>query len=346
MNREMSSRDRLTIGVYPFGLAAGPDGLAACPPDDPDQIRHALHQLQGDGPPLLTRAYVVWAGPGTTPATLDQIHGLLDTGLSWDLVLAYRDPAANLDSWCGFVTEVVRTFGHDLAAVQVTGEANLTAIPDAGDGAYPRAVDALARGVIAAAHAKHDVNASADIGFAVVPEADPATGRFWPTLAAVGGPQFAASVDYAGLDMYPDVFGGPVALGDLDTVVDHTLRTFRETALPIAGITAATPIRVCENGWPTGPDRPERRQSQVLDTVLRGVHERRHELNITHWELFTLRDADSSRPDPFHQFGILRDDYTPKAAFEQLRHTLAELTTTAPASPSWSSGHLQKETLE
>jgi hypothetical protein len=30
--------------------------------------------------------------------------------------------------------------------------------------------------------------------------------------------------------------------------------------------------------------------------MLRAVHARRHELNITHWELFTLRDADRLRP--------------------------------------------------
>jgi hypothetical protein len=77
-----------------------------------------------------------------------------------------------------------------------------------------------------------------------------------------------------------------------------------------AGIQGSTPIRVCENGWPTGPDRPERRQAEVLDTVLRGVHARRHELNVTHWELFALRDADSARANPFYQFGIVRDDYS------------------------------------
>jgi hypothetical protein len=59
--------------------------------------------------------------------------------------------------------------------------------------------------------------------------------------------------------------------------------------------------------------------------VLRAVHARRQEMNITHWELFALRDADSSKDDPFHQFGIVHDDYTPKPAFEQLRRTIAEL---------------------
>ena len=73
----------------------------------------------------------------------------------------------------------VSGIGRDLSAVQVTGEANLTAVPDAGDGAYPGAIDALARGVVAAARTKHDLGVSADIGFAVVPEPDPATGTFW-----------------------------------------------------------------------------------------------------------------------------------------------------------------------
>jgi hypothetical protein len=48
------------------------------------------------------------------------------------------------------------------------------------------------------------------IGFGVVPEDNPASGSFWPTVAALGGSEFAAGVDYVGLDMYPDVFGGRV----------------------------------------------------------------------------------------------------------------------------------------
>jgi hypothetical protein len=82
---------------------------------------------------------------------------------------------------------------------------------------------------------------------------------FWPAVAALGGPRFAAAVDYAGLDMYPDVFGPRFAVEQLDG------------------------------------------------------------------ELFTLRDADSSNDDLFHQFGVLRDDYTPKPAFDRLRALFAEL---------------------
>jgi len=97
-------------------------------------------------------------------------------------VLCYRDPAA---MWqLGRVrAEVVRGFGQQLAAVQVTGEANLTGIPDAADGAFPRADEALVRGVLAAAAAKRESGATAAIGFAVSPEVNPAgvcSGQSWP----------------------------------------------------------------------------------------------------------------------------------------------------------------------
>ncbi|MGI8902518.1 MAG: hypothetical protein ACR2IP_02405 [Solirubrobacteraceae bacterium] len=107
--------------------------------------------------------------------------------------------------------------------------------------------------------------------------------------------------------------------------LEWVLRSYRERALPIAGIDGSVPIRICENGWPTGPGRPEERQAQVLETVIRAVNDLRAELNITHWELFTLRDADSAKDDLFHRFGIMRDDYTPKPAYHVLRGLIAEL---------------------
>lgn len=317
--------DPFTFGVFPFGLAGGPDGLAAGPPDDFGHIRRLLRSLQGDGAPLLTRAYVGWSGTDSTAAALAQLSDLASTGLRWDLVLAYRDSKADIRGWAEFTARVVTVYGTTLDSIQITGEANLTGIPDAGDGAYPRAPQALVYGVLAAAAAKQRGSLPVAIGFAVVPEPDPAAGSFWPAVAELGGLAFAASTDYAGLDMYPDVFGGRIELGSLDAAVDSILRTFRHRALPIAGIGPATPIRICENGWPTGPGRPEQRQAEVLDTVLRAVHARRHKLNISHWELFALRDADSNQDSPFHQFGIVRDDYTPKPAFDRIRKTIAEL---------------------
>ncbi|HEY5353778.1 MAG TPA: hypothetical protein VIK57_15110 [Streptosporangiaceae bacterium] len=315
----------LTFGLFPLGLAGSPDGVAAGPPDDVDQIVRAVQYLQGDGPPLLARMYVSWTGGASTASTLAQVQELAAAQIPWDLVLCYRDPAGDVAGWAEFAADVARGHGHQLAAIQVTGEANLTGIPDAADGAFPRADEALVRGMLAAADAKRDSGATAAIGFAVSPEVNPAGNAFWPAVARLGGPAFADAVDYAGLDMYPDVFGPPVTLDRLDGAVDWLLRSFREEVLPITGIGPGTPIRICENGWPTGPGRTPEQQADVLEIILRAVHARREELNVTHWELFTLRDADSSNDGLFHQFGVLRDDYSPKPAFERLRGLFREL---------------------
>jgi hypothetical protein len=125
--------------------------------------------------------------------------------------------------------------------------------------------------------------------------------------------------------MYPGVFGPPTPVDGLPAAVRWVLQTYRERMLPLAGITAATPVRVCENGWPTGPDRPEQTQARVLETVVRAVSDLRAELNVTHWELFALRDADTSGDTLFHHFGVLRDDYSAKPAFGVLRELIAEL---------------------
>ncbi|MFC4591024.1 hypothetical protein [Sphaerisporangium corydalis] len=315
----------LTFGVFPLGMAGGPDGLAVGPPDDFEAIGRALGELQGDGKALLPRMYVVWSGPGSTDEVNAQVAQFAAIGVPLDLVLCYRDPGGDVAAWASFVSQVVARHGRRFAALQVTGEPNLTWAGAAGDGAFPGARDALVRGVLAGAAAKREAGATAEIGFAVVPDIDPAASGFWAEIRDSGGAEFAASLDYAGIDIYPDVFGPRLSLDELPVVVEGLLRDFRERDLATAGIPASVPIRICENGWPTGPDRSEERQAAVLESIVRTVHALRADLNVTHWELFTLRDADSSKDDLFHRFGVLRDDYSPKPAFHTLRRLIAEL---------------------
>lgn len=86
-----------------------------------------------------------------------------------------------------------------------------------------------------------------------------------------------------------------------------------------------------ENGWPTGKnpvaniERSYERQSAVLETVIRTIYKFRMELNISHYELFGLRDAHSSKDDLFHQYGIMRDDYSPKPAHYTFKKLIQEL---------------------
>jgi hypothetical protein len=314
----------LVFGVFPLGMAGGPGGLAVGPPDDFEAIGRAITELQGDSNPLLPRMYVVWTGPESTATVNAQVAQLAGIGVPLDLALCYRDPGGDVPAWAAFVQGVVTRHGRELAAVQVTGEPNLTFAGAAADGSFPGARDALVQGVLAGAAAKRETSATAAIGFAVVPDIDPAASGFWTEVRESGGAQFAAAVDYAGIDIYPDVFGPRISPDQLSAVVERLLRDFRERDLATAGIDPSVPIHICENGWPTGPDRPDEQQAIVLERIIRTVHALREDLNITHWELFTLRDADSSKDDLFHQFGVLRDDYSRKPAFYTLRGLIAE----------------------
>jgi hypothetical protein len=51
----------------------------------------------------------------------------------------------------------------------------------------------------------------------------------------------------------------------------------------------------------------------------------RDRYNITDYRWFDLRDADSTGPSFESQYGLLRDDYSPKPAFAVFRSLVARL---------------------
>ena len=199
------------------------------------------------------------------------------------------------------------------------------------DGAKPYVLDALVHGVVAAKDEVRRHGVEIDVGFGSVPRSPVALPCFWDDLAAAAGPAFAGSVDFVGHNFYVDVFEEPVELTAIPGRVEELLRDLRLRDLATAGIPGSVPIRVTENGWPTGTNplngthRRPARQAEVINAVVRTVHRLRRELNISHYMLLGLRDADSSEPDLFHQFGIMRDDYTPKPAYHTFRQLIREL---------------------
>jgi hypothetical protein len=56
-------------------------------------------------------------------------------------------------------------------------------------------------------------------------------------------------------------------------------------------------------------------QLQVLRTMVSAFNDYRGTYNVSDYRWFDLRDADSSSPNFQQQFGLLRDDYSPKPAF-------------------------------
>jgi hypothetical protein len=183
-------------------------------------------------------------------------------------------------------------------------------------------LQALVEGVHAARDEARRLGLPVQVGFNACPAFDPGQ-IFWREVARIGGPRFARDVDYVGLDFFPDVFR-LVAFEQLRPAVEGVLRQFRTVSLAAGGIPASVPIRITENGWPTGPDRPPERQAAVLETIVRTVHDLRGALNITHYEFFSLRDP-GGEGGGLREFGLLLDDYTAKPAFETYRRLIAEL---------------------
>lgn len=311
----------LTFGVYPLGLVGGPGGVVAGRPDDVGRIGAALAGLAGDGPPLVVRMYVTFEG--SAEAALGQVAQFAQIGRLVDLSLNFHDRDGDVEGWCSFVEQVVQRHGSDVGSIGITNEANLLGVPFAPDGAYPGALEALVDGVQVAAQAKSSTNATAALGFTAASDLSAGAESFWQRLAQRGGQALGSAIDFAGLTMYPGGFGPDVpSAAELARETAAMLTGYRRQ-LSAAGIPGSVPIRVCECGWPTGPGRSEQDQADALAAIVGTVAGLRGELGVTHWELFTLRDADSSHDDVFCQFGVLRDDYTPKPAFEVLRKLIS-----------------------
>jgi hypothetical protein len=317
------SHSGLQFGIYPGGVSGAWNELATGKPDRPDEINRALDLLQGNRP-FLVRNYLRFNGnpeeanPNSLPPVADLAQYTWN-GRKLDLALCHWDTRGNLGGWTQFIQNAVARYGPYVRSFQICEEPNLYDYP--GDGRFPQAVEAILTGVPAARQKLRQMGLDAAVGFNAVPCSDPNDG-FWRSIAKKITTDFVHSLDYVGLNFYPDVTEPMV--GELPEVVTDVLTEFRKENLTRAGIPASVPIHISENGWPTGPYRYYTRQAELLEQMIRTVHGLRRQLNITHYQLFALRDADTGNPDVFRQFGIMRDDYSPKPAFEIYRRLIAE----------------------
>jgi hypothetical protein len=99
----------------------------------------------------------------------------------------------------------------------------------------------------------------------------------------------------------------------------------RDCYMRIPGIPKTVPLHVSENGYPTSPIRSYAQQESVLRGMVSAVSEFRRNFNVTDYRWFDLRDGDSSDPDFGQQYGLMRDDYTPKPAFAAYRELVGRL---------------------
>ncbi|MGO1849616.1 hypothetical protein [Microbacterium sp.] len=304
----------LEFGAYPGGYAGG--GTDDYLPNDPAQIEDAISELQGPNPTFIVRAYKHFNGAGEElrddPEDFAQyVH----SGRKLDLVLEYTAANDDMAGWRRFIKQAIDTYGTSIASLTVSLEANLE------NTALGR--KALVQGVIAAKTmtliaGKPQIR----VGFSVINFGAPFDDQFWKDLKSEGGLPLALAVDYVGVDLYAGQLGGvePEYLGEVTT---ESLRMTKNCSMATAGLLSTTRLRVTENGFPTFTGRTEQDQALALELTIRAVAQLREELRIDSYELFSLRDANSTEEGLFNQLGIMRDDYTPKLAFETVRSLFA-----------------------
>ena len=329
-----SEREPLRFGIYPGGPAGSVNPKAPPRAENPANRLGALRSLAGSNP-FVVRLYSGWTGDATADDVSgwldDEIAGYTQAGLQVELVVRYKPVAASGSSPAAFARHVrglVRRYASDrrFVSLQVTNEANIPGAPDAADGAFAGAAAAVVEGVIAAkAQARQDGRGQLGVGFSWAYDERPqASSEFWATLGRLGGRQFAAAVDWVGLDSYPGTWSPQIALSSqlpaqAASAVKESVRALRDCYMPIAGLGAGTTVQIAENGFPTGPGRSEQLQAQVLGAMVRGVREISATYGVSDFRWFDLRDSSTRDPSIESQYGITRDDYSPKPAFATYR---------------------------
>ncbi len=322
----------LEFGIYPGGGAGAVNGRGEPRPEVAELRLSALQALRKPGSPFAVHLYDAYTGPrdvAATPAWLrDQITDYTAAGIRVELVLRYRPTAktGDVSGFTAFVRSRVRELGPNVnvTSLQITNEANVTVAPDAADGAYPGAMKALVKGVVAA---KQEVvrggYGQLAIGFNWADESGPRAVQFFRTLRRSGGPSFRRSVDWVGVDAYPGTWGPKLGNGDLASAVGaatrSTLRSLRKVHLPAAGLPRA-PIVIAESGYPTDAvARTEAEQSKVLTAAVETIVATRKQYGVVGYRWFDLRDADSGVASFEGHYGLMNDDYSPKPAFDVYR---------------------------
>ena len=316
------------FGIYPGGMAGTPNGLTAGVANDPQQIATALNTLQGNVPSFIIRGYAAYYGAGkSTTVVPEDPSQYMTPNRALDLVLCFQSEDTDLSGWKSFIREQVEKYRTHLRYLQVTEEANVD-LPSL-DGHFQASRNALVEGVVFARQIIDAMGLMVEVGFNATPDFNP-NRRFWKEIGSLATPDFHNSLGYVGLDFFPDVFGPLPREGDKVLALQpirQLIRHFRGDMVD-AGIRSDIPLHIAENGCPTSSLRSEADQAMVIEAVIRSVYALRSELNITSYELFDLRDADSSSDDIFYRFGIMNSDYSPKQAFTTYRKLISELTST------------------
>ena len=330
----------LRFGVDP-GIAGSAGGVQLpSVPDNPGRDLAALRALRPPGRVVVLRLNRLFWSDGQ--AGIDRFGRMVaaDTRAGFDVELQVRyhpapGRAGDIAGWDAYVRHVVDSFGGNprVVAMTITNEVNIEFSPNTSDGFYARARDALIGGIESAhreAVRRHFAQLRFGFTFAYrfAPSQDAA---FFAYLRAHGGSAFRRALGFIGLDFYPGSIYPPV-LPPGDTYrseLAQALGVMRDCFGPLAGISRRVPLWITENGVPTGA-LGEAAQAAALDQLVHAAVTYARADNVTDYRWFNLRDSVASTAATpvgatFSSDGLLRADYTRKAAFGAYRRLIAQL---------------------
>lgn len=326
----------LGFGITP--LLAGSVGASQVEPkpEDPAAAVAALDALEPPRRSIVLRLNRMFWSDGVPG--IRRYAALVDAyakaGFDSELQVRYHPPegqAGDMRAWKRYVRQAVRILGKrpSVTALSITNEANFAISPNTSDGSYPGVRQAIVEGILAADRklrriGRRDIELGFSFAWRFIPSSDRA---FWEEIGARSTPRFRRALDYVGLQIYPGLVFPPVVLPG-STPGDETIEALtllRNCYLPKAGLGPGLDLWVSENGYATNLSRGEASQASALTSTLKALGAYSGTLGITDYRYFNLRDNDTAGTDLFDAVGLLRDDYSRKAAFDVLRSAVGTL---------------------
>lgn len=260
------------------------------------------------------------------------VDGYARAGFDVELQVRYH-PAVrqtgNIAAWTRYVRHVVDAFGPDphVVAMTITNEINVAVSPNTSDGAYPRAEQALIRGIIAAhREAERRGFHRLRFGFTYAYCLRSATDAEMFRGLRAGGAAFRRALGFVGVDFYPELYPElyPGRATPLPAATTAMLTRVRRRFMGLAGLGARVPIWITENGYDTTPGRVSgRRQRAALTQMVQTIRRAARTFHVTDYRWFNLRDNLSSSPAFGETSGLLTAGYRRKPAFGAYRALIA-----------------------
>jgi hypothetical protein len=325
----LRARPTLRFGIDPEPAGSIGATQNGARPVDPARTLSALRALRPGGRELVLRINRLFesAGEPGIRRVRAEVTRLTRAGFDVEVQVRYHPTvrqAGDLAAWTRYVRRVVDGLGPNprVVAMTITNEVNVRISPNTSDGAYPKAEQALVRGVIAAdAEARRRRFGQLRFGFTYAYGFDPAANVAMFAGLRAGGAAFRRALSFVGVDYYPELFPGRASSIPVATL--QMLGTVRRCLMPRGGLGPDVPIWVTESGYDTTPGVVDgARQRRALEQIVGTIRRAARTFGVTDYRWFNLRDNDSSTTAFAETSGLLTDTYARKPAFAAYRRLI------------------------